>query len=768
MGGILQLTQGLLDSTNAFNSVWKKEVEKDAEFYTLIKQTQLQNDMNAELLKIGQSGDFQNWNNNISQFFTKVKNGMSDPESPYYCKNQIQADQFNKILADNHTRMSYQVAQMAQRYAINQMQADYEKGIANLKKNNVTGDDFEEQSNGLATALFNNGGATPLQLEDYKTENAKTGYRDLVNSMFTKSFEDALRQGKTFNEYWNMIEQEASKTNVSNSVTPEEKEKQKYELQTTWNAREKDIQKENADQLENISRKIKFSKSEQEIISLIGQGQNLLNSMKGNELSMNDKRHYADEFKSLIDYYNQPEPGENGSGSGSSKKEISFDKVVKAKFDNAVYLIQSGQTNGFDAKAIISKDLRDQWDRETYKEAVGLSAEEKDNTWKLLYSGVASEQSLTKQLVDMIIADYPEAKALFNSEFADLLNDIGKHPKDFDEASLQDLRDWMIDTVLGYKGTQEIDQFMNDLKKKLNGCYIGKCKTIELHLNDKITKEFELDGKTINQKFKANNPTDIAKAAQFIHNNDYVYTYKGQTRWAKGKKEALEAKGGIIDVFKNAVAGTLGITDENELGKIGFYYKPDEEHNDMTSIPLITYKDKAYEVLPTADGQNFQLQMYGVTYDKNGEPIEFREIGKPIDGYIPDYKALRKEKKKLDQDEQKAINQRNQLKEDERIDKVNRKIESAVEMPKAIKAVGISEKEWSETKNDFERRESLFRNAIDELNKDARKVDRSNMFTDPKKKMTEKEFTEKWGILYSTWIEQNGRNAQYSMILNSY
>ena len=301
---------------------------------------------------------------------------------------------------------------------------------------------------------------------------------------------------------------------------------------------------------------------------------------------------------------------------------------------------------------------------------------------------------------------------------------------------------------------------MNDFKKKLNGCYIGKCKTIELHLNDKITKKFELDGKTINQKFNASKPTDIAKAAQFIHNNDYVYTYNGQERWAKGKKEALEAKGGIIDVFKNAVAGTLGITDENELGKIGFYYKPDEEHNDKTSIPLITYKDKAYEVLPTADGQNFQLQMYGITYNKNGEPTEFREIGKPIDGYIPDYKASRKEAKQQEKEKQKAINQRNQLEEDTRTQKLNDKIQSATNIPKAIKATGVTEKDWSDTQSDFERRESLFSNTVRDINTDSRKVDRHEM--------TYEDFKKKWGILYSDWVAQQNRNEQYALILNTY
>lgn len=160
MGGILTLTNGFLDAVNAVNSAWDKQTQKEAEFETSIKQIRLQNDINGELLRMRQSGNFNQWNDNISDFFERIKSGMSNPDSPYYCKNQIQADYFNKILAENNTRMSYQVAQMSQKYQIEKMQVEADNAKQILRDSGIVGDQYIEEADAIDNQLYDAAGSS--------------------------------------------------------------------------------------------------------------------------------------------------------------------------------------------------------------------------------------------------------------------------------------------------------------------------------------------------------------------------------------------------------------------------------------------------------------------------------------------------------------------------------------------------------------------------------------------------------------------------------
>ena len=744
MGSIRDFTQGVLSTVGTGADIWEDRLKKEAEFKTLIKQTQLQNDMNNELLRIGQSGDFENWNTNISKFFDQVQSGMENPDSPYYCKNQIQADAFNKIIAENHTKMSYQVAQMAQRYTINKMQADYGKGIANLRRDNVTGDDFEEQANQLAEALFNGGGASPSQLEEYKTENAKTGYADLINSMFDRGYTEAIQQGKDLSEYWDMIEQEASKTNVSKSVTPEEKEELKKQAQIKWNARLQDIQQSNADQLEQIVHKINFAKTIEEKCIFIAQGQDLMSRMKGNELSMPDKRHYSEKFKSLMEYYGETGDGKGNGGNGNNKDSDSYAKLealIKVDGATVIDMVKKGDVaNYYDGINIIKRTFLEEFMAGNYDESKNLTEEQRQSKWDSQYSGQLTDTKLIDAVKKELINQYPTMGPKIADNFKKLQDDMNKNPKKYGTAALQDLSNWLIDTMMGDNGELDDKTFEKMFDKYINDYYIDKIKYVELNSDGKLKKTLD--------------PTNIKDVLEAIKlsQNDYVYTWQGKEIWAPGKKEGLEAEGGVISTLKNVVAGTLGIPEE-DYGKIGFYYKPDEKHNDLTSTPIITYsngsKTRAFEVVPTADGKGFQLN----------DPETGAKI---MDGFIPsnkDIKASRKETKKQEKEKQKAETQRREMFEDERTKDVNKKILNTGTMPNAVKAAGlVSEKEWEEAKDDIEARERYLFDTRKAIDKDARQVDYNRMsITD---------FKNKWGISYSNWISQQDRNAVYTLILN--
>ena len=91
-----------------------KKLEEQAKLSTQTKQIQLQTDINAELAKIRNSSNDEEWNTQINDFFTHVKSGMSNKNSPYYCKNNLQAQQFEAIMEQHRVGVNAKVGQMAE------------------------------------------------------------------------------------------------------------------------------------------------------------------------------------------------------------------------------------------------------------------------------------------------------------------------------------------------------------------------------------------------------------------------------------------------------------------------------------------------------------------------------------------------------------------------------------------------------------------------------------------------------------------------------
>ena len=111
---IATLFNSAVDAANTAAEIAGDYNQKQATLSTQTKNIQLQNDINAELMRIRQSSDFENWNTNINNFFTRVKSGMANKDSPYYCQNNLQAEMFTKILEQNQVNVSDQVGKMVQ------------------------------------------------------------------------------------------------------------------------------------------------------------------------------------------------------------------------------------------------------------------------------------------------------------------------------------------------------------------------------------------------------------------------------------------------------------------------------------------------------------------------------------------------------------------------------------------------------------------------------------------------------------------------------
>ena len=389
-----------------------------------------------------------------------------------------------------------------------------------------------------------------------------------------------------------------------------------------------------------------------------------------------------------------------------------------------------------------------------------MDSKKREEYFRRHYQSKVAPESLEQLVVNELKTKYPVISDLIDKKYKNLKDDMKNNPEKYGGASVSDLGDFLIDTMLGSNANETEDQILDTFNKYINNCYVEKCKYVELNKKGKLE-----------DKFDVNKTEDIVKAANLVRENDYVFTYSGQERWAKGKKEALEADGGIINVLQSAVKNVLGIPG-NE--KVNFKYKNDEMHDDKTSTPIFLYKGKEYEVIPTEDGKAFNVwettpgvrtieknnKVYEVFKDENGN--DYMQEAKSYESKATkDIKKENKEIRKAEKQEAKAI-QKQQTEErmtieEERDKQINNRIMSSTELPKAVKAAGsVKESEWRGS-DSLTTRKILLQDTENVIDNDAVKV--------KKKKMTEEEFFNKYGITYSDWTSKKEISERFNLML---
>ena len=727
-------SEGLFNSANTFSSVLSDYTSKEAKLSTQNKQIQMQADIYAKLNDIRQRADFNNWQTEVNTFFEQIKSDMSNPESKYYCRNNKQAEMFNELLSENQLSVSEKVNQMV-------IQRQMEKDIVDTQNSKTllsqmyAGQDYIDRANELDKGLYESGRISLEQYENQKDLNFKRGYQDMRTKTFDASLDDALAQGKSFEAFYADIEKampEMKATDASGIEKAFDKtaldQAIKKTCQQNYNARLSDIQQKNANALSSIVQSMRQQNTTEGKVSQARRGQIAMNSMNGLKLSENDRLQYSALFELALG-------GDNlkgsGSGSGSSKPTDAYENLIKAAPDTALQMVLDGDvSNAYDAVGALSYTLTEEWYTKDFKENYNKGTAERQEDFNMLYKGRVSSDSLTEAVLKKVIEKYPTAQNYANNNFKNLIADMKKNPKEYGDATVGELADFMMDTLMGADKNLTDEEFTEQFKKHVNDCYVEKCKYIELDKKGNLEK-----------KFNANKASDVAKAAKLAQEKDYVYTYNGQERWATGKKEALEAEGGIIDTLKNAVAGTLDIPDA-ERGKIGYYYKPDAEHNDLTSTPIITYNNKAYEVIPDDNDKGFSLRDY-----RTGEIIEGK-IGKDT------AKALRAEAKAEAKNITSEASRNVAGIKKGREEELEKTITDSTVTPRAMKAGGgIDEDHW-ENYTDIESRTGDLRITARKMDNDAKKLD-------------DKEFKAKYGIDKDVWNQDKVESRRFNLILKS-
>lgn len=734
MADILQFTNALLDSANTVSNVVNDYQTKQANLSTQTKNIQLQNDINGQLARIRQSANFEDWNTQINDFFTQVKSGMSNKDSPYYCQNNLQAEQFTKILEQNQVNVSEQVGRMAE-------QRQAEKDILDVQNKKTmlaemtAGQDYIDQANELDKLLYESGRITQEQYQQSKDQNYIKAYQNMYLKTFDASLDDALAQNKSFESFYADIEKSIPELKATDTYGLERvmdktslNEAIKKTCQQNYKARLADIQQGNADKLSQIVQQMRQNNTAEGKLAVARQGQMAMNRMLGLQLSETDRLKYSALFElSLGDGL-----GGSGSGSGSGKPTDSYETLIKASPDTAVQLWLDGKNgNLYDVTQVVSDNLVKEWFIGNYKENYDKDYAERNEDYETIYRGKTSTDSLTDVIAKQVAEKFPTAKNYIDNNFKNLIKDINDNPKQYGDATVGQLSLFILDWLGESTSDMTDDDFVNAFKKHVNDCYVESCKYMELNKKDELVKTYD-----------ATNAKDIAEAANFLHNKDFVFTYNGQDMWAGRSKEALEAKGGLVDVMKNAVAGTIGADSDN----FGYYFQKTKD--DKTSVPIITYNGHAYEVNATDDGKGFT--------------VTDLTTGKVMDGIIPNNKAARTEAKQEAKAAEKAASQATATTKKEREQKTQESLTASKTTPKAVEVANVisaEEKEWKWGASTNDDKKIILNQAINKIQKDADKVN--------KNKMQKSDFKTKYGIDYDEWIKNKEENYRYDLILNS-
>lgn len=739
MAKITELTNALLDSANTVSNVYDNYLSNDAKRSTQNKQIQLKADINQQMMEIQRSSTSDQWETKINDYFQKVKGEMSNKNSPYYCKNNLQAEMFDSILQEAQVDVSNKVGQLV-------FNADKEKAIVDYR-NNLTllaqtegGQEYINKANEMAKSLFDCGYISREQYQTQLDNNFNTAYINTATQAFNDSIDQALERGDSENKLIKMVlDNVTNLIGVDTEGLPKSFDKKAINsnlektLKQDYRAHLADMQQQNANKLAEINQQLNQTTSKQDRNLIARRGQLAMNNMPGLKLSEDDRNKYSALFKYYLDD-DGTGSGSGSTGSGSKKPTDKLSTLLEASPDTGIELVANGDVdNYYDAVRTIKLRLTDAIFFGNYQENYDKDYNERKDLYEDIYEAKVSENALIDEVVKRLVEKYPSAKELVKDNYKNLINDIKKDPDKYGSATVGELSDFIIDTIMGSDANMTDDEFVDQFNKHLNDCYVEHCKYLTLDKKGELEK-----------KYNANKASDIAKAARIAQEKDFVFTYNGQERWAPGKKEALEAEGGVIDVLKNAVAGTLGIP-ESEYGSISYYFKPDEKHDDLTSTPIIQYNNKSYEVIPDDDDKGFKLRDYFT--------------GEIIEGTIPDRAGERKKKKKEENAKTiEAYKQYDTLMK-QREEATNKLITDTKAMPTAMKAVGVIEKEDWEWAADLDTKKYNLNVVINKINNDVEKV--------KKNKMSEEEFKRKYNIDYSEWEKESGDQYRYELILRS-
>lgn len=345
MAKITQLVDAMLDNANAVNNSYSDYLHKQADLSTKLKSIHLQNVVNEEFARIRNSSDFQNWSKDVDDLYSRLKGEMSNKDSPFYCRNNLQGEQFSLLLEQSRANTINQVQTMADQEAKKSYRIVIDKEIQEMKQLGVMGKELYDKSSELIKDARRINAYTQEEMQQKLAVVYYDAYNTTYDAAFDAQIDKAIENGDSFNKVWedmqwlsddvmkydpNDIPVGFDKTQVDTQL------KKKY--QQRYDARIQDMQQANANKLADLYITMQQSNAEEKV-NIALQGQTALRGMKGNKLSENDKIKYANYFK-LEEYY-----GSGARGSSSQRKAAADKLDVQDYMDFYFNAIENGDAS---------------------------------------------------------------------------------------------------------------------------------------------------------------------------------------------------------------------------------------------------------------------------------------------------------------------------------------------------------------------------------------------------------------------------------------
>ena len=194
MAKITDLMNAMLDSANTVNNVYDDYLTNDAKRSTENKQIRLKKDIQDKMMEIQRSSNSDEWQTKMDGYFQNLKSEMSNKDSPYYCKNNLQADMFTSILDQAQVTVSGEVQQLVYKADRNHALVEYQNTLETLAQTE-TPENFLRLGNEAARNLRECGFIDEDELQKQYNYIYDKCYINTATNYFDNNVEEAIRRG---------------------------------------------------------------------------------------------------------------------------------------------------------------------------------------------------------------------------------------------------------------------------------------------------------------------------------------------------------------------------------------------------------------------------------------------------------------------------------------------------------------------------------------------------------------------------------------------
>ena len=736
MADFLSFADTLLDSANTISGVVDKYQTKQATLSTETKQIQLQNEINAEIARIRQSSDFENWNDQINTFFEERKKGMGNKDSPYYCQNNLQAEMFTKILDQSQVSVSQQVNNLVIEKQLEKNKIDVNNGIIGLKNLGLTGQDLYNKSKELLDNAYAVGTYSQAEYEKMNETIFYDSYSSMYYNMFRDTAEEAIKRGDSLEKIWDGMQGQASAMmKLDSDQMPANFDKEAYDrqikndLQREYNAKQQDIWNQTEMKFADYYDRMLDQRTVEGRNSVAKQARNFIDSVKNTGLASADQiTKWTSRF--VLEDYLDP--------AGTTTKSQAVSALSKMKPEDQMNFFIGQWKKGSKGEEGGIAGLYNAYN--LFKDAVLRQAQAIDPnaTW----TDVERECPVVMQFFEKAKKQFDNIPGMSDviSNAEQMLGVIGVDKTNL-EGAMDIVYDMLFEVDVSDMDGPTKEKYVKRVAVAFNSLYGN---ALEKNKNYSWLKdEPGMENVTDFKLGVTGNEKNLAKALYTLENNpDLVY---------KDRNQKLQ------EVYGADIKKGLTNIEAEEKNEIARYIKATTGRDiDTGTISSDWEEDGAYDVkstkVYTVGNQQYRLR----SPDGKSIVIETKKAGEDANSW----KQTQKTKEVEKTNSLEGARSKKQIETES-----NEKIMATKKMPKAMEAAGKFTTEdgrdaWEDTYN-LEDKQYKLRVTANKISSDAGKVGKK------KKGMTEAEFEEKYGISYKEWMATSDEITRWDLILNS-